>query len=188
MKRRNFIELNFKAVGALGALGLAASGCLSTPEKQGPDTTMVDIDRLNERRSMAEYYVRSLSEKYATSPSVLTAWKEDYIVASSAVNQWISTIQLAIREGKDPISESSFNYQNRYESAVAKSEAFLESSRQLANAGPAKSPEMIALAFSLGSMLWNKYKNYQQAERERKARELDQYKWNSIESILKQAS
>lgn len=187
MNRRNFIHLNLKGASAFGLLSLAGSGCLSTPEKEGPDTTMVDIDRLNERRSMAEYYVRSLSEKYATSPSVLTSWTEDYIAASSAVNQWISTIQTAIREGKNPIAESSFNYQNRYENAVAKSEAFLESSRQLANAGPAKSPEMIALAFSLGTMLWNKYKNYQQAERESKARELDQYKWKSMESILQQA-
>lgn len=187
MNRRNFIEQGVKAVSAFGVLGLSGSGCLTTPEKPGPDTTMVDMDRLNERRSMAEYYVRSLSEKYATSSSILTAWKEDYIVASSAVNQWISTIQQAIREGKDPTSESSFNYQNRYENAVAKSEAFLEASRQLANAGPAKSPELIALAFSLGTMLWNKYKGYQQAERERKARELDQYKWKSIETILQQA-
>ncbi len=148
---------------------------------------MVDIDKVNERRSMAEYYIQDLTRQFETSPALLTGWKEEYIAAQSAVNLWIGSIQQALRDGKDPTSTASYNYRSRYENAVTKSEAFLESSRKLANAGPPKSPEMIALAFSLGSMLWNKYKNYQQAEREQKAKELDQYYWRSIASILKDA-
>ena len=190
MNRRNFLKLQAQIVGVTSTILITAS-CSSTKSGSKPavedDSVMIDIDKVNERRSMAEYYIQDLTRQFETSPALLTGWKEEYIAAQSAVNLWIGSIQQALRDGKDPTSSASYNYRSRYENAVTKSEAFLESSRKLANAGPPKSPEMIALAFSLGSMLWNKYKNYQQAEREQKAKELDQYYWRSIASILKDA-
>jgi tetrahydromethanopterin S-methyltransferase subunit B len=191
MNRRDFLKLQAQIVGFTGTILITAS-CSTTksgsqPAAVGDDSVMIDIDKVNERRSMAEYYIQDLTRQFETSPALLTSWKEEYIAAQSAVNLWIGSIQQALRDGKDPTLTASYNYRNRYENAVKKSEAFLESSRKLANAGPPKSPEMIALAFSLGSMLWNKYKNYQQAEREQKAKELDQYYWRSIPSILKDA-
>lgn len=188
MNRRDFLKLQAQIAGVTGTLVLTASCSSTNPGSKSmveDDSVMIDIDKVKERRSMAEYYIQDLTKKFETSPALLTAWKEDYIAAQSAVNLWIGSIQQAIRDGKDPSSSASYNYRSRYENAVKKSNAFLESSRKLANAGPPKSPEMIALAFSLGSMLWSKYKNYQQAEREKKAKELDQYYWRSLESILK---
>ena len=79
MKRRDFLKLQAQIVGVTSTILLTAS-CSSTGPASKPvaevDSMMVDIDKVNERRSMAEYYIQDLTRQFETSPALLTGWKE----------------------------------------------------------------------------------------------------------------